>query len=90
MKNKHDCQSCGMPINNHKFMGTEIDGSTNPDYCIYCYLNGEFTDPYMTIDEMKTAVRTRLEKMFEDKNTIEQAVNRVPGLKRWKNEVPQL
>ena len=90
MKNKHDCQSCGMPISSPKFMGTEIDDSTNPDFCIYCYLKGEFTYPDMTVNEMKAAVRTRLEKMFESPADIEKAVNRVPELKRWRSAVPQV
>lgn len=77
------CQSCAMPMSDDDF-GTEKDGSKSPDYCKYCYQNGEFTD-MRTMDEMidfcvpKTAeatgmgedeVRKRLEEFF-------------PKLKRW-------
>ena len=38
------CQSCGMPLAGApQEMGTEKDGSPNPDYCTYCYQNGAFT-----------------------------------------------
>lgn len=38
------CQSCGMPIENTNQLGKNIDGSTNNNYCKYCYDNGEFID----------------------------------------------
>ena len=38
------CQSCGMPIGAEKEMlGTNEDGSTNEDFCKYCYENGAYT-----------------------------------------------
>lgn len=43
MENKI-CQSCGMPIVSSGQLGTEKDGSTNNDYCKYCYENGEFKE----------------------------------------------
>ncbi|MDO4948929.1 MAG: zinc ribbon domain-containing protein [Bacteroidales bacterium] len=44
------CQSCGMPLTN-EILGTNADGSTNADYCIYCYKDGAFTGDY-TMEEM--------------------------------------
>lgn len=38
------CQSCGMPITSKEQLGTNKDGSTNQDYCKYCYENGKFID----------------------------------------------
>ena len=36
------CQSCGMPLTRKEDCGTNADGSTNFDYCCYCYQKGEF------------------------------------------------
>jgi len=52
MEEKIFCQSCGMPMTEEKMFGTEADGSKNQDYCIYCYENGAFTAPNITMDEM--------------------------------------
>ena len=43
MKEIRSCQSCGLPMGESvEMMGTNKDGSRNPDYCIYCYADGEF------------------------------------------------
>lgn len=34
------CQSCAMPLNSTGDCGTNADGSTNFDYCKYCYSGG--------------------------------------------------
>lgn len=44
------CQSCGMPLAND-IMGTNADGSTNQEYCIYCYKDGAFTQD-LTMEQM--------------------------------------
>jgi len=45
------CQSCGMPLTKNEDCGTNADGSTNFDYCIYCYKDGAFTGDF-TMEEM--------------------------------------
>ncbi|MDE6261608.1 MAG: WYL domain-containing protein [Oscillospiraceae bacterium] len=45
------CQSCGMPLTPGVELGTEADGSHNPDYCGYCYKGGQFAGE-MTMEEM--------------------------------------
>ena len=45
------CQSCGMPLAPDTALGTEADGSANPDYCAYCYKDGKFAGE-MTMEEM--------------------------------------
>lgn len=37
------CQSCGMPLTSDSQCGKNTDGSTNFDYCCYCYADGRFT-----------------------------------------------
>ena len=36
------CQSCGMPLTSAEDFGTNADGSTNFDYCRYCYQDGKY------------------------------------------------
>ena len=45
------CQSCGMPLTKNEDCGTNADGSTNFDYCQYCYKDGQFLQD-CTMDEM--------------------------------------
>jgi radical SAM superfamily enzyme len=89
MENKNFCQSCSMPLDKPELLGTEKDGSKSKEYCSYCYQNGAFTTPNTTLEEMKTMVKTQMEKMKMDTNVINMAVNSLPGLKRWRTAVPQ-
>jgi hypothetical protein len=42
-----------MPIDKPELMGTEKDDSRNKEYCTYCYQNGSFVTPNMSLDVMK-------------------------------------
>jgi len=46
------CQSCGMPMEKQEDFGTNADGSKSKDYCHFCFLNGKFTDPNITMEQM--------------------------------------
>ncbi|WP_414044063.1 zinc ribbon domain-containing protein [Macrococcus sp. EM39E] len=48
------CQSCGMPLNLHgeDVNGTESDGSLSAKFCNYCYKDGKYIDPDITMSEM--------------------------------------
>ena len=45
------CQSCGMPLTSIGDCGTNADGSTNFDYCKFCYSDGRFQQD-CTMNEM--------------------------------------
>ena len=45
------CQSCGMPLDEPALYGTEADGSSNEEYCKFCYSDGKFTSD-VTMDGM--------------------------------------
>jgi hypothetical protein len=77
------CQSCGMPIDRPELMGTEKDHSKSTIYCIYCYRDGEFYQPDMTIEQMKQHVREELRKSRASETVIATAVNHLPHLSRW-------
>ena len=77
------CQSCTMPIDNLEDRGTEKDGAKNNLFCKYCYDDGAFTDPEMTLEQMKIHVIAEMEKLKLPENTIHYALNLLPHLKRW-------
>ena len=88
MSEKNICQSCTMPLDNPDLLGTEKDGSNSKDYCKYCYQNGHFTHPEMTLDKMEKRMLKYMQKQKLPKEVIERAVNRLPFLKRWSTQVP--
>jgi len=79
------CQSCGAPLDAEEKFGKNADGSTNSDYCVFCFNNGAFRDPQMTLDRMvefvagamsqKTGIGIEAAKI--------QASTLLPTLKRW-------
>jgi hypothetical protein len=84
MESKRICQSCSMPLSNPELLGTEKDGSPKKLYCKYCYENGQFTRPQITLEEMKTRVKNKMEEMNMDANTINMVISSLPNLKRWR------
>jgi hypothetical protein len=79
------CQSCGMPMQTEADLGTNADGSKSNDYCHYCFLNGAFTDPAITREEMiaKVAGMMVAMKIMPEEQANELANNSIPQLKRW-------
>jgi radical SAM superfamily enzyme len=90
METKNFCQSCSMPLDKPGMAGTEKDGAESKEYCTYCYQNGAFVNPAMTLNEMKTLVKEQMEKRKIDNNIISMAVGSLPNLKRWKSKVVSL
>lgn len=77
------CQSCTMPISDVANRGTERDGSKSDEYCMYCYQNGAFTTPDMTLNEMKSTVVTQMQKRHIPEAIIQKSLAMLPHLKRW-------
>lgn len=82
------CQSCTLPIDNMEDRGTEKDGSKSGMYCTYCYQNGVFTDPDMTLDQMIEIAETEMKKQDLPESIIQQSMNMLPRLKRWNTPAP--
>jgi len=76
-----------MPIDNLADRGTEKDGSLSSEYCKYCYQHGELINPEMTLDEMKTLIITQMKKMHLPESIIQNSVDALPNLKRWRKEL---
>lgn len=89
MKNGKLCQSCSMPIEDPALQGTEKDGSKSSEYCKFCYQQGEFVNPGMTLDEMRTVVIEKMEDKKIPENIIAAAVSSLPHLKRWNKAIPK-
>ena len=77
------CQSCGSPIRQEAEQGTESGGSLTDLYCGNCYRFGAFTEPGMTVDEMKENIRHRMLDMRFPRFLADLLANRVYTLKRW-------
>ncbi|MDR2038707.1 MAG: zinc ribbon domain-containing protein [Bacteroidales bacterium] len=85
------CQSCGMPLKEAVDFGTNADGSSNNEYCSYCFKDGSFTND-ISMDEM---IEINLDYLDEYNKDAEQKVTKeeareqmktyFPTLKRWNN-----
>ncbi|MEK5233264.1 effector binding domain-containing protein [Lysinibacillus sp. FSL K6-0232] len=79
------CQSCSMPLTTEALLGTEKGGSINKDYCRYCYQEGEFTQPTITIEEMvEICVPYLKDNGMAEKEARHMLVAVLPDLKRWR------
>ncbi len=87
------CQSCGMPLMRIEDCGTNGDGSTNFDYCQYCYKDGKFLQD-CTMDKMiehcaqfVNEVNKGLPQPITKEEYIGQMKMYFPHLKRWRKEL---
>jgi hypothetical protein len=81
------CQSCAMPLEDGKTSGTEKDGTKSLKYCNYCYQDGEFTSPDMTLEEMKKVLDDTIGKEGrKGKFYAWMGKMTLPKLERWKKE----
>jgi Putative zinc ribbon domain len=83
------CESCTMPIDNIEDRGTENDGARSELYCKYCYQDGQFINPHMTLQQMKDLVIMEMRKLSLPENIIQQTLTKLPYLKRWQRPVPE-
>jgi hypothetical protein len=75
-----------MPISaDSQNFGTENDGTRAPDYCMFCYQNGAFTNPDQTVDKMvQSSVDFMTANLGFSREQATQISNEViPRLKRW-------
>ena len=86
MQPKTFCQSCSMPIDDVTLRGTEKDGTKSAEYCKYCYVDGAFVNPGMSIDDMRDIVKTQMQKINAPENIIRLSLESLPHLKRWRNK----
>ena len=68
------------------FYGTETDGTPSAEYCKFCYANGAFTNPDITMDEMikKSIHHMAYQLNMNDETAEHLAKNTIPTLRRWR------
>lgn len=79
------CQSCGMPIDDLNMFGKNKDGSTNDDYCKYCYDNGEFIDNVSMEEYIDMCSNYGNQAGMTNEEMKKYCEKLFPTLKRWKN-----
>jgi hypothetical protein len=78
------CQSCGMPLSKDPLGGgTNSDGSRSGQYCSHCYLDGRFTEPSISVEEMMTKVEGKLRQMHLPGFLARHFARNIPNLARW-------
>jgi len=81
--NRH-CQSCGMPLKHDKQGGgTNADGSHSTMYCSYCYQDGKFLQPEMTVAQMQALSRQKLVERGVPGFVAGMLTRGIPKLARW-------
>lgn len=80
-----NCQSCAMPLNKDpKKGGTNADGSISTMYCSYCYENGKFLQPNISVTEMQEFVKGKMKEMGFPGFLAGFFTKGIPKLERWK------
>ncbi len=81
---KRICQSCGMPMESDDVLGCDRDGTTNTDYCRYCYQNGEFIDKVTMEEYVEMCSKFGAQAGMTNEEMKEFCLRLFPTLKRWK------
>ena len=81
------CQSCGMPMEKPEDFGKNADGSPSQDYCTFCFQNGTFPDPDITLEQMMGKVADILvTQMNMPEAQAKEMTKFIPQLKRWQSK----
>ena len=81
------CQSCGMPMEKSEDFGTNADRNRNEDYCCFCFKNGDFTSPDLTLEQMIDKLIGFADKMGMTQTQAREIAQKViPRLKRWQKK----
>jgi hypothetical protein len=66
--------------------GTQADGTKSILYCSFCFADGKFTSPDMTMDEMKTLVKGKMKEMGFPGFLAGFFTSGIPRLQRWQKK----
>jgi hypothetical protein len=74
-----------MPLTGAELLGTDAAGARMGDYCVYCFHNGAFTEPGISLDEMIERSADHLMKVehVAHVQARDRAEGVIPNLKRW-------
>ena len=80
------CQSCSMPIMKDADKGTNADETKSNDYCVHCFVKGEFAG-YQTVEEaIADSVNFAEHAGMTKEDMLKYAEKNYPNLKRWKKQ----
>ncbi|MGF6375937.1 hypothetical protein M2140_001007 [Clostridiales Family XIII bacterium PM5-7] len=77
------CQSCSMPIKEESHIGTNLDGSRNQDYCVFCYKDGAFLQDVSMEEFIENSLQFSAEVGMSREEMREYCKATLPKLKRW-------
>jgi len=84
MKPHEHCQSCGMPLaEDPNGGGTYSDGTRSRTYCSFCYAGGRFTQPDLTVAQMKELCAGKLRNKGCPMFLARLLVRNLHRLERW-------
>lgn len=80
------CQSCGMPLEKTRDFGTDLTGLRVNDYCHWCFSDGVFTEPEISLPDMidKCVGIMAKKKIMPEVQARALIANVLPKLKRWR------
>lgn len=83
-KNESICQSCGLPLTRNTY-GLNANFTTSKEYCKFCYNNGHFTSPNLTLEQqILKLTEMAVQKFGSTKDEAKRlATTILPTLKRW-------
>jgi len=69
-----------------ELLGTNKDGTRSNEYCTYCFQNGKFREPEMTLQQMiDKCVSIMVQRnIMAEAHARELMAGTIPNLKRWK------
>jgi len=82
------CQSCGMPLEKPDDFGTAANGFRINDYCRYCFQNGSFAEPGLSMQDMidKCIGIMKQQEIMPEAQAKALMTEVIPKLKRWQQK----
>lgn len=79
------CESCAMPMDRPQDFGTDAEGKPVAEYCTFCYRNGAFVEPRLTLDGMirKAAGAMAQRGVMAEAGARTFLASVLPEMKRW-------
>lgn len=80
------CQSCAMPLSSRADFGTDAMGHLVSDYCHFCFVNGGFSEPEISMQGMiDKCVAVMAQRGIMPRAEAQAHMTRLlPTLKRWR------
>lgn len=80
------CQSCGLLLSKDlEGGGTNSDGSRSEEYCSDCFQYGNFTEPWLSAEQVKARLKGRLTGKGMPGMIANIFTPDVSRLRRWEN-----